>query len=152
MRNTAYTIEYSSMVNAITTPCGISKAFDQQFYDKINQHPPFMSCTAIWDTGANGSVISSQIVRALGIKPFRKARVIHAGGESVVNTYLVNILLPNQVEIKTLQVTEGAFTDTDILIGMDIIAMCDFAISLPNGKNKFTFQIPSEREIDFIKH
>ena len=50
-----------------------------------------------------------------------------------------------------LQVTEGDITGTDVLIGMDIISQGDFAITASQGETKFTFQIPSTHDIDFVK-
>ena len=38
-----------------------------------------------------------------------------------------------------------------MLIGMDIINLGDFAITNKNGNTKFTFEIPSSRDIDFVK-
>lgn len=40
---------------------------------------------------------------------------------------------------------------SDVLIGMDIIARGDFAMSNSNGKTKFTFQIPATHEHDYVK-
>jgi hypothetical protein len=37
----------------------------------------------------------------------------------------------------------------DILIGMDIIGMGDFAVSNYNGRIVFSFRVPSMAEIDF---
>lgn len=75
----------------------------------------------------------------------------HANGEALVNTYLINLLLPNKIEIHTLTVVEGAIPDVDALIGMDIISLCDFAITNKDGKTLFSFDIPSCREVDFTK-
>ena len=40
-------------------------------------------------------------------------------------------------------------TDNDILIGMDVITMCDFAITNKGGKTVFSFDIPSTRITDY---
>ena len=42
-----------------------------------------------------------------------------------------------------------AMTDTDMLIGMDIITLCDFAITNKDGKTTFSFDIPSSRVTDY---
>ena len=36
-----------------------------------------------------------------------------------------------------------------MLIGMDIISMCDFSLTSTNDQTKFSFQIPSSLDIDF---
>lgn len=48
-------------------------------------------------------------------------------------------------------VNDGKLTDTDMLIGMDVISMCDFAITDSGAETKFSFQIPSSLDIDFEK-
>ena len=75
----------------------------------------------------------------------------HANGEAIVNTYIINLLLPNKMEVKTLPVLEGAMTDVDVLIGMDVITLCDFAITNKNGHTLFSFDIPSCHETDYSK-
>ncbi len=40
-------------------------------------------------------------------------------------------------------------SDTDILIGMDVITMCDFAITNKCGNTVFSFDIPSTHRTDY---
>ena len=49
-------------------------------------------------------------------------------------------------------VNDGKLTDTDMLIGMDVISLCDFTITNPGAETKFSFQVPSTLDIDFEKH
>ena len=65
--------------------------------------------------------------------------------------YMVNIRLPNQVTMENVPVSRGGFSGGDVLIGMDIIGQGDFAITHPDGKTKFTFQIPPQADIDFVQ-
>jgi hypothetical protein len=37
----------------------------------------------------------------------------------------------------------------DVLIGMDIISLGDFAISNFDGKTQFSFRIPSQRHVEY---
>jgi hypothetical protein len=113
------------------------------------QHPPYLELNAIWDTGAMRSTISTQIAEELKLIPLGQTRVCHADGESICNYYVVNLLLPNRIEIKMLMVNEGKLTDTDMLIGMDVISLCDFTITNPGPETKFSFQVPSTLDIDF---
>ncbi len=110
----------------------------------------------IWDTGATNTVIRKQVADALGLKPSGKTTCHAVGsGEEVrqyeANTFLVNIYLPNHVCIMGVRVSEGAISGADVLIGMDIIAQGDFAISNYGGKTSWTFRVPSVEEIDFVK-
>lgn len=41
-------------------------------------------------------------------------------------------------------------TDTDFLIGMDIITLGDFAVTNVNGKTVFSFRYPSCEKIDYV--
>ena len=72
-------------------------------------------------------------------------------GEAETETYLVNAYLPPNVMFPGLKVTKGILGDFDVLIGMDIIAMGDFAITHADGKTVLTFRCPSSKEIDFVK-
>jgi len=61
--------------------------------------------------------------------------------------------LPNGVKIDNVKATEcdelnGPF---EVLIGMDIISLGDFALTNKDGKSVFTFRIPSITRIDFVK-
>ena len=65
--------------------------------------------------------------------------------------YTVNIKLPNDVEFQALPVILGNLPGYDVLIGMDIIRLGDFAITHPAGETKFSFRIPSQADIDFAR-
>ena len=144
----SFTVEYFGLVDAIITKCGVSEAFLPNAGEK---RPPIAEFHATWDTGAMRSVVSLGVVRKLGLSPIRRTTVFHANGQSVVGVYLVNILLPHQVGFSFVEVTEGDLTGTDVLIGMDIISQGDFAITSSQGKTKFSFQIPSTHDIDFVR-
>jgi predicted aspartyl protease len=110
------------------------------------------SFVAIWDTGATHSVISPNVVKACGLQSIGVQRVYHAQGEALnVKRFLVNLGLPNRVGFPGLPVTLGVLKNADVLIGMDIIGRGDFAVTNSNGKTKFSFRIPSEADIDFVK-
>jgi predicted aspartyl protease len=146
----AFTVEYSGLASELATRCGICEAYSPTL-QQGQKHPPISEFKALWDTGAMGSVVSTNVVQALGLKSTGKAKVFHANGESVVNTYSINILLPNKVAFSTLRVTEGILNDTDVLIGMDIISRGDFSVTASQGKTKFSFQVPSTHDIDYVK-
>ena len=108
---------------------------------------------AIWDTGATHSAITQKVVDLCELKPTGQVEVSHAGIDDALeetDTYLVDLGLPNRVLMRNVEVSRGGFTGGDVLIGMDIINMGDFAITHPNGGSKFTFQIPPQADIDFV--
>ena len=64
---------------------------------------------------------------------------------------MINLLLPNRIEVKMLTVNYGKMKDVDMLINMDIITMCDFALTSQGSDTVFSFQIPSTCTIDFSR-
>ena len=142
-----FTQFYPKPALCIATVCKISEPYDSCI--DTGAHPPFVEVNAIWDTGAMRSTISTQVAQKLGLFPIGQTRVCHADGESICNYYVVNLLLPNGIEVKMLMVNDGRLTDTDMLIGMDIITLCDFAITSSGAETKFSFQVPSCLDIDF---
>ena len=149
MKSVPYTQTYAKPALCISTVCKISEPYDASM--DPGDHPPFRELNAIWDTGAMRSTISTQLANELGLIPLGQTRVCHADGESLCNYYVVNLLLPNKIEIKMLVVNDGKLTDTDMLIGMDVISLCDFAITSSGAKTKFSFQVPSTIDVDFEK-
>ena len=107
---------------------------------------------AIWDTRATNSVITQDVVDACGLAATRMAKVYHVDGSSLVETYLVNIGLSNNVSYHGVRVTKGNLPNgADILIGMNIINTGDFAVTNFNGITKFSFRVPSVEHIDFVE-
>lgn len=138
----------SGVLRTLKTSCGVS--LPHILINGTNQQP-VSTFTALWDTGATGSVISKSVVSSLNLIPTGKQRVFHADGECVVNTYLVNLYLPNSVAFPCIAVTEGKLTGIDILIGMDVITQGDFSITNHNGNTFFSFRIPSIKDVDFVE-
>jgi hypothetical protein len=69
-----------------------------------------------------------------------------------VNTYFVDLGLPNGVTIRDVLVSCADLgDDIDVLIGMDIIRHGDFAITNVNNHTTFSFRTPSMKEIDYVK-
>lgn len=125
----------------------------QAFHPSYTVTPPTpRKYSAIWDTGATGSVISKKVIDECGLKPIGMAKVKTAKGEMKTPVYLVNIFLPNKVCIYQNRVTKGKIAGaTDVLIGMDVIAQGDFAVTHKDGKTAFSFRMPSIERIDFVK-
>ena len=78
--------------------------------------------------------------------------VNHVDGSSQVETYLVNIRLPNGAVFYGVRVTKAKLTGSaNVLIGMNIISRGDFTVTNFNGITKFSFRIQSARHIDFVE-
>ena len=135
------------LLATLVTKCSIGIAFNP----KSSQLPPqLIEFRALWDTGATGTVITSNIITALGLKPTGQQKVFHADGESIVNTYHICLMLPNEVGFPIIKATEGKLKGFDVLIGMDIITQGDFSITNFQGKTSFSFRVPSIEHIDFV--
>ena len=107
---------------------------------------------AIWDTGATNTAITQAVIDACGLVATGMATVHHAQGSSLVETFLVNIGLPNNVGIPGIPVSRSVLpSEADILVGMDIISLGDFAVTNHDGLTKFSFRVPSVDHIDFVE-
>lgn len=145
----AFSLKASGLLNTLQTEALIiSDVRDKSF------NPIPKMWTALWDTGASKSCISKRIVEYLHLIPVGKTSISTANGISDVNTYFVNVGLPNGVMIPNVLVSCADLGDNlDALIGMDIITYGDFSITNFNGRTTFSFRIPSVKEVDFTnKH
>lgn len=108
---------------------------------------------ALWDTGANISCISDDVVSSLGLIASGLVPRLTPSGSDLANTYLVDVVLPNNIEVPNLRVCDSKIGEQGIgmLIGMDIINKGDFAVSNYNGRTVFSFRMPSEASLDFVK-
>ncbi len=111
----------------------------------------FIPVTAQWDTGATGTCISKEIVSRLNLQPTGMINVQTPSGMGTMNKYMVNLTLNNEVTILNLPVMDSEIGNQgiDVLIGMDIISMGDFAVSNFDGKTQFTFRIPSQEHVEY---
>jgi predicted aspartyl protease len=146
--NKAFVFKGQGIVRALITHCGVCETFDPL---TGTTHPKVFTFKALWDTGATGTVISKNVIDTIGLKPKGKINCFHADGQSLVDTYAINLFLPNQVAFPFVTVSEGKLTGFDLLIGMDIITKGDFSISNVGGKTNFTFRVPSIQDVDFTK-
>ncbi len=106
---------------------------------------------AEWDCGATHSSISNELVEALNLEPIKSNISITTNNSNLVNVYEIIVFLHNQypVKVEAEAVSNINATGIDLLIGMDVISLGDFAISNYKGKTSFSFRIPSQNHIDF---
>lgn len=120
----------------IVMPSGIVDDKGNRRYCKIEN--------AVWDTGATNTVISPDVVEALGLKPTGKSSISAYGGIVETCTYKIDLCFENGYRIQNLEVMSGDYSDYDVLIGMDVITQGDFCISTLEGKTSFCFRMPAE--------
>lgn len=146
-RHQVFSIEYDSIKNVILTSCHIAKPFDPNRTNPGSvEHFKF---NAIWDTGATGTMITKEVAEKVGLPNVGMALVGGIGGNKLCNKYLMNLVLPNEVGISAMTVTEGKFGEQgDVLIGMNVIGKGDFVIT-NNAKTVVSFRLPSFETIKF---
>jgi hypothetical protein len=106
---------------------------------------------ALYDTGATHSSVSPAVVADLNLASIGAQNVNVGGGTLPTTAHLVNITLPNRVMFPMMRVAMVALHGgIDVLIGMDILGVGDFAVTHQDGKTTFSFCCPSRREIDFV--
>jgi len=150
MQTAAHTSLYPRNTRMLQTTCGVSLPFSSQL-EKSEDRPDMYQMVAIWDTGSECTTISRKVAADLNLAIIGEIESHHTGGHSTAFTYLLNLRLPNGIEFEGLRVMDGKFDDVDVLIGMDVLSQCDFAITHPNNQTKVTFQIPTIENIDFKK-
>lgn len=144
----AFTLKYSGRVRTLRSDVSIAELFDVNLPTEQQVWKQF---DCIWDTGATGSAISSRVVEALNLKPTGKVICRTAGGEKEQYTYLVNVRLPNGLKFGAVKVTGAEIEGFDALIGMDIIAIGDFAVTFDGTGTVMSYQYPPAREpVDFV--
>lgn len=113
----------------------------------------FIPVKAQWDTGATGTCISKEVVKRLNLIPTGMIRVQTPSGEGTMNKYMINLILNNEVRVMNLSVMDSEIGNQgiDVLIGMDIISLGDFAVSNYEGKTQFSFRIPSQEHIEYTR-
>ena len=140
------TIAGNGVLRIIQSQCGISLPFDSA----KTVREPTGTFDAIWDTGASATVITQKVIDQIGLKPIGMEISHTAMGSVNTEAYLVAVFLPNRVCFPSVRVTRGKLLGVDILIGMDIITIGDFAITNLGGKTVCSFRCPSLTKIDFV--
>ena len=147
----SFTVTAQGILRELITDAFVASAFDLPGTEaKLLPGPQNITrFTALWDTGATGTVITQKVIDALGLKPIGMTLASGVQGEHMTEVYLVSIGLPNGVGFPKVKVTKGILGHLDVLIGMDIITCGDFALTHHNGKTCFSFRCPPTQRIDF---
>jgi predicted aspartyl protease len=146
-RPTAFTCKYNVRSLTLTSDVQLCAAFapPQEPTEKRNYK-------ALYDTGATHSAITPRVVAELQLPSIGAMNVGVGGGSLPTTGHLVNIVLPNSVMFGMVRVASMVLHQgIDVIVGMDILGMGDFAVTHHQGKTTFSFGIPSREEIDFAK-
>jgi predicted aspartyl protease len=143
----AFTVRHAGKTNRLITEVEVFPAHTQG-----SPLPVGKKYKALYDTGATNSSVSPQVVADLNLPSIGAKKVGVGGGELETTSHLVNIALPNKVMFQMMPVAKIALQgDIDVLIGMDVLGVGDFAVTHHDGTTTFSFCCPSHRDIDFAK-
>jgi len=126
--------EYEGEAKAIITDAFIFTDFkpgelpDMKFFTRV----------AAWDTGAEHTSLSMEVIEALQLQPVGYDTIAVFGGVKEAGLYQVSIGLPNATILHNMIVYGADLDEYSMLIGMDIIRRTDFLIT-----NKDTARPPS---------
>ena len=75
------------------------------------------------------------------------------GVKQEVDCYEVNIMIDNTIPCGNIEAGSYHRGEDfyDVIIGMDILSKCDFAITSASGHMVLTMEYPSKRNLDFTK-
>ncbi len=119
---------------------------------QVSHNNRMKEVSALWDTGATVTCVSMELAKELSLVPTGMREIRTPSGAKTVNTYLVDLELPNKVTVTNVMVCDSDIgtQGLGVLIGMNIILQGDFAVSNFKGKTTFTFRIPSQKETNYV--
>ena len=140
----AFIKEYGKLQKKLVMPVNILPIASSD--NTISNTP--IKIKSLWDTGATLSIIKPQLRDKL------KLRMVRAGSSATIaglgehmhkaDYTVLSIQLRDNFEINWCPVYVLDFSvDVDIIIGMDIIGMGDFAVCNTNNETSFSFAVPS---------
>lgn len=113
---------------------------------------------AFFDTGAMISAIYRDCAQLLQAEEVGSIRMRGFTGIELVPQYIVDVELPNEMEIQTLIVAESKSLGENskgepygFLIGMDILKFGDLALNHADGYASLSFRIPSLAHVDYVE-
>lgn len=143
-----FTRNYAGVVSKLITPSAVSASWDPL---EEKPEPVAVRYQCLWDTGATISAVTERVATDLGLPTEALIPIQHAGGVSAeVPQHYVNLHLPNNLMLVGRAVAQLPLSGFNVILGMDIISLGDFAITNFDGKTTFTFRIPSIEKIDFV--
>ena len=137
---TSLTIKYSEIVQIPNSKVVIRK------------NGKSFNAIATWDTGSVCSIIGMNVVETLDLKPEYGHELITSSKREISAVYHIDIEFEQGILLKDVLVHDLANLNAqgiDMLIGMDIISLGDFAISNFDNHTQLTFRIPSTENLDF---
>ncbi|WP_300505303.1 retropepsin-like aspartic protease [uncultured Duncaniella sp.] len=110
-----------------------------------------VKCRGKWDTGCNMTCISPTVANSLCLPPGRHIEVKTPHGTTTsTNTVFVSLKIPNGQILPSVEVCIAHMVDADMLIGMDVISLGDFALTRNKyGEMIMSICMPPMMTVDF---
>lgn len=141
----SFTLKSDGILRVLKTPIWIGPAFDH-----ARTGPPALrEYVGIWDTGATNCVVNRKVIDECALPPIGVIQVNTVNNSSFSNVYLISILCPNKQGFSTVRATHGEILGADVLVGMDVIASGDFAVTNFERKTTLSYRWPPSACIDF---
>ena len=125
--------EYPCVVERVLTESDVYTTDGRKFHTE----------RAMWDTGADTTIIASRVVKELDLKPYMQGGIEGIGGATGSNVYMIHLAVPTGNMVTYIEAMESDFDDIDVLIGMDVISLGDMVLTNADNKTTFQFRIPS---------
>ncbi|MDR1901464.1 MAG: hypothetical protein LBQ88_04170 [Treponema sp.] len=148
----AITHKADHRLTRIITPVSVQQSKEYCALKDFTAYP--IDALAMWDTGAKLTYISYKLASALKLIKVNSLELTSIHNRAFTDVFLIDITLPDNTamigNIMAAAVDTG--NEFDIIIGMNIISLGDFAITNDDGKTVFSFRLPaSNLPIDFSK-
>ena len=142
-KHLAFTVRYRGIVDKLN-----SKAHALNIYS--HKRGEFI---AIWDTGAMRTVITEKVVQAIKCTQIGVTYMVGVGGDPIrAGVYDIDLRLPNRATLNKIKVASlPKLEGCDILIGMDVINLGDFAVTHDEGNTIMSYSMPPHKKIDFVE-
>lgn len=101
-------------------------------------------CEAVWDTGSSVTIVTEQLVKALGLRRAKGVKLLLQAGTGNARSDGYEAWLVLQPGWRPVKVIVGVMPqpDTDVLIGMDIIGRGRFEVDSLGDKTIMRFMMP----------
>ena len=104
---TAYLQECDGELNAVITNAIIFEA--AEVVPGVELKNRFFTENAAWDTGSEVTIVSSRVIKALGLKPFDHSTIVGIGGEEETDIYKVHLGLRNAKSVNDTRIVVNIF-------------------------------------------
>jgi hypothetical protein len=147
----ALTIKADRLLNRIISPVTIQQA--EAFCKPRDIQIKSIEVRAMWDTGSTGCCICQKLAEYLELISIASLDLTSIHDSKPSSVYLLDMISPDKITANNVIAAEiipsGEF---DIIIGMNIISLGDFALTNDHGKTIMSFRLPAANiPIDFSR-